>query len=181
MVYVTHDQEEAMSLADRVVVMDVGELQQFDTPENIYKHPVNKFVGEFVGKLPMNFIEGHLEEESGKLVFVDRYQSFRLDVSKRRETIEKSTAGKELCLGVRPEHISVASSGEKDAFEVIVNSLEVLGMENTVEFRLKGESELLYRMTAPPEFMPKVDDRISICFQSDKIHSIDPKTERVLA
>jgi ABC-type sugar transport system ATPase subunit len=180
MVYVTHDQEEAMSLADRVVVMNLAELQQYDSPENIYDRPVNKFVAEFIGKLPMNFIEGHVEEESGKLVFVDEYQSFRLDISDHREKIEKSTAKKDLCLGIRPEHILTASRGDKGAFEVMVSNLEVLGMENVIEFHLKGQTESFQRMTAPPEFMPKVNDPISISFQSDKLHTIDPKTENVL-
>ncbi|NIQ39448.1 MAG: ATP-binding cassette domain-containing protein [Proteobacteria bacterium] len=181
MVYVTHDQEEAMSMADRVVVMDNAELQQFDSPENIYNRPVNKFVAEFIGKLPMNFIDGHLQEKSGKLFFVDKFQSIKLDVSKYRGMIKKSTAGKDLCLGLRPEHISVAPSGGKDSFDVVVNNLEVHGMENVVEFRLKRQSESFQRMVAPPEFMPKIDDRISICFHPEKIYPIDPLTEMVLA
>jgi multiple sugar transport system ATP-binding protein len=181
MIYVTHDQEEAMSLADRVVVMDLGELQQFDTPETIYNRPVNRFVAEFIGKLPMNFVDGHVEEEAGKLSFVDKYGSFRLDVSSHREKIERSTAGKDLSLGIRPEHILVATSGEMGAFGVIVSSLEVHGMENVVEFRLKGQTESFHRMIAPPEFMPRVNDDVTIAFQPSKIHPIDPKTGQVLA
>jgi multiple sugar transport system ATP-binding protein len=180
MIYVTHDQEEAMSLADRVVVMDSAELQQYDTPEKIYNRPSNKFVAGFIGKLPMNFIDGYVQEESGSLMFTDRFQSFKLDISEHQKAIKESTSGKDLCLGIRPEHISIIPAGQKDAIEVVADNYEALGMENVVEFHLKGDPEVHHRMIAPPEMMPEVGERILICFQPEKIHTIDPATERVL-
>lgn len=173
MVYVTHDQEEAMSLADRIVIMNLGELQQFDTPVNIYNRPTNKFVAGFIGKLPMNFIDCHLQEEAGKLILFDTNQTFQLDISKHRKRIESSIPGKELCLGIRPEHVSMASVSEKDSCEVTIRNIEVLGAENVVEFNLKGESGVVRRMTVPPEVIPNVDDRILIRFQQEKIHLLD--------
>ena len=181
MIYVTHDQEEAMSLADRVVVMEGGKLQQFDSPHGIYNRPTNKFVAEFIGKLPMNFIDGYLNEASGELFFTDKHASLKLNISPHRQIIEKSTSDKELCLGVRPEHVSVVSPGENDSFEVIARNIQFLGMESVVEFRLKGESATGHRMTVPPEITPNVDDKIWVRFQIDKIHLIDPATEKVLA
>jgi multiple sugar transport system ATP-binding protein len=181
MIYVTHDQEEAISLADRVVVMEGGKLQQFDTPQNIYNRPTNKFVAEFIGKLPMNFIDGYLKEESGELLFMDAHESLKLNISNRHQVFEgESISDKALCVGVRPEHISVVSAGEKDSFEVIVRNIQFLGMENVVEFRLKGETETRHRMMVPPEVVPKVDDSISVCLQMEKIHLIDPATEKTL-
>jgi len=181
MIYVTHDQEEAMSLADRVVVMEGGRVQQFDTPQMLYNRPVNKFVAGFIGKFPMNFIDGHVKEESGRLLFTDRYNSFRLNISNLRQVIKgRAVSATELCLGIRPEDILVVLSGGKDSFEVIVGNVQFLGMENVVEFRLKGETETYHRMMVPPEVMPDVDERIPIRFQMEKIHLIDPATEEVL-
>jgi multiple sugar transport system ATP-binding protein len=181
MIYVTHDQEEAMSLADRIVVMQCGKVQQFDTPQMVYNRPVNKFVASFIGKLPMNFIDGHVKEEFGELLFIDRHKSFRLNISNLRQVIERKTFPvTELCLGIRPENILVVPSGEKDSFDAIASNVEFLGMENVVEFRLKGETETYYRMTVPPEVAPGVDETIPIRFQTEKIHLIDPATEKVL-
>lgn len=180
MIYVTHDQEEAMSLADRLVVMDQAELQQFDTPQNIYNRPSNKFVAGFIGKLPMNFFEGGFIEESDKLIFTDKSQSLKLDISKHRKMIEESISGKDLCLGIRPEHFSIASIGEKDAFEVIADNIEVLGMVNVIEFHLEKELETRHRMMVPPEITPKIGDKIFTCFQPEKIYPIDPRSEKVL-
>ncbi len=180
MIYVTHDQEEAMSLADRVVVMEGGKLQQFDTPQSIYNRPTNKFVAGFIGKLPMNFIDGYLKEESGELLFIDAQESLKLNISNYRQIFEESISDKQLCVGVRPEHISAVSAGEKDSFEVIVRNIQFLGMENVVEFCLKGETETRHRMMVPPEVVPKVDENISVCLQMEKIHLIDPATEKTL-
>lgn len=180
MVYVTHDQEEAMSLADRILVMNQAEFQQFDTPENIYNRPSNKFVAGFIGKLPMNFLEGQITEESGKIKFRDNSQSLTLDISNLRKKLDQSNSGKDLCLGIRPEHFSTDSLLKKDVFEVVIDNLEVLGMVNTIEFHLGCETETRHRMTVPPNILPKVGDRISVCVEKEKICVIEPKTEKVL-
>ena len=181
MIYVTHDQEEAMSLADTVAVMEGGEVQQFDSPEKIYNRPVNKFVAWFIGKLPMNFIDGCLKESPSGLLFTDSRASFTINVSFYRKIIEKSTSEKKLCLGVRPEHVKVVSSAESESFEVITRNTQFLGMENVVEFSLKNEPEVNYRMTVSPEITPNIDDKIWVRFQIDKVCFIDPATEKVLA
>jgi len=180
MVYVTHDQEEAMSLADRIVIMDDGKLQQFDTPMNVYNHPANKFVAGFVGKLPMNFIDCFIQEESGKLILVNKLQNFQLDISKKRKMVEESITGKELCLGVRPENITVVPNAGAGAFGVMVHNIEELGAENVVEFNFKGESGIVRRITLPPEVLPKLNESIFLSLQLEKVHLIDPETEKVL-
>lgn len=180
MVYVTHDQEEAMSLADRIVIMSHGELQQFDTPLNIYHRPVNKFVAGFIGKLPMNFIDCHLRKEADRFVISDVNQTFQVDISTYQKKIESLLPEKEICLGIRPEHISMANPSEKESCEVLVRNIEVLGAENVIEFNLRGETEIVRRMTVSSEVIPKVDDRILVSFQKEKIHLIDPMSEIVL-
>ena len=181
MIYVTHDQEEAMSLADRIVVMEGGELQQFDSPENIYNRPQNKFVAGFIGKLPMNFIDGCLNESGSELFFTDRHESFRINVSRYRHIIRKSTSGKELGLGIRPEHVTIASPAEGESYEVIVRNAQFFGVENVIEFGLKNETNINYRMTVSPEIIPKIEDKIWVHFKSDKLYLIDPGTEKILA
>lgn len=181
MIYVTHDQEEAMSLGDRIVVMEGGELQQFDSPENIYNRPQNKFVAGFIGKLPMNFIDGSLNESGGALFFADRQDSFRINVSRYRQTIQKSTSGKELGLGIRPENVAMASPAEGESYEVIVRNVQFFGVENVVEFGLKNETDPNYRMTVAPEIIPRIGDKIWVHFKTDKLYLIDPGTEEILA
>jgi ABC-type sugar transport system ATPase subunit len=129
----------------------------------------------------MNFIDGYLSEASGELLFTDKDASLKLNISPHRQIIEKSISDKELCLGIRPEHVLVVSPGENDSFEVIARNIQFFGMENVVEFRLKGESETRHSMTVPPEITPKIDDKIWVRLQIDKIHLIDPATEKVLA
>src|SRR5687767_1091941 len=92
-IYVTHDQAEAMTLATRVAVMKRGRLQQFDTPLNIYNHPANRFVAEFVGSPSMNFIDGRIEDGT--------FVSESMQIGVQRSDIKKIT------LGIRPEHIQV--------------------------------------------------------------------------
>jgi len=85
-----------------------------------------------------------------------------------------------LCLGIRPEHISVAPPNEPDSFEVVVKSVEVLGMENVVGFCLIGDPQGFFRLTTSSELVPRVDEKINISFQPEKVHLIHPKSEKVL-
>ena len=106
-IYVTHDQAEAMTLASRVAVMKKGRLQQFDTPMNIYNHPANRFVAEFVGSPSMNFIEGRIE--AGLFV------SDALQIP-----LNGFAHGSQLTMGIRPEHIQVLSEPQDGAIAASV-------------------------------------------------------------
>ena len=110
-IYVTHDQVEAMTMGDRIVVMNRGEIQQADTPENVYSKPANRFVAGFIGTPPMNFIEGRLGEEDG-LVFHTRSFALKLTKTQSAELLRKGYAGRAVTLGIRPEFVRVARGGE---------------------------------------------------------------------
>src|SRR5689334_15211234 len=111
-IYVTHDQAEAMTLATRVAVMKRGQLQQFDTPLNIYNHPANRFVAEFVGSPSMNFVEGKIENGT--------FKSATIHIPVTREDTDRIT------IGIRPEHIAVITERETGAIPATVYVTELM-------------------------------------------------------
>jgi multiple sugar transport system ATP-binding protein len=125
MIYVTHDQIEALTLADRIAVMKDQRIQQLASPADIYRRPANIFVAGFVGSPRMNFIEGRLEGEGNAPVFVTNGHRLALGgyaFSTRPET------GQAVTLGIRPEHLTVADGGDWDGFTVDI--VEPMGADN---------------------------------------------------
>lgn len=125
-IYVTHDQEEAMTLGDRIVVMSNGLIQQADTPMEVYRHPTNRFVAAFVGTPPMNFLEGTLERADGGLVFVEGSNDtdgkpYRLAVPASREAALASFVGKPIVVGLRPQMLHVAAGGDHPGRQMKMN------------------------------------------------------------
>ena len=123
MIYVTHDQIEAMTLADRIAVMKDGIIQQLDTPLNVYNKPANEFVGSFLGSPAMNKVDGDLVADGDRLSFASG--DFRLDVS-RYPFAQNVESGRKVVLGLRPEHI-VPASGSAAAIEGKVSLVEPMG------------------------------------------------------
>ncbi|GJM19392.1 MAG: sugar ABC transporter ATP-binding protein [Phycisphaeraceae bacterium] len=117
-VYVTHDQEEAMTLGDKVVVMSEGVVQQADTPFEVYQHPVNRFVAGFIGTPPMNFIEGHLVQNDGNVEFVEDGEDsperplLRIRPHKSHREALAGAVGSPVVLGLRPQAVTEAAFGE---------------------------------------------------------------------
>jgi multiple sugar transport system ATP-binding protein len=128
-IYVTHDQEEAMTLGDRVVVMKDGEVQQVDNPLKIYDRPVNRFVAGFLGTPPMNFFKGRLVSQNGDIYFNDGASSVQLP-AKWRERLGKY-GDQEMILGVRPENFFPKAegsfAGKNNSMKVKVEVVEPLG------------------------------------------------------
>ncbi len=125
-IYVTHDQEEAMTLGDRIVVMSNGLIQQADTPMEVYRHPTNRFVAAFVGTPPMNFLEGTLERAEGGLVFVEGSNDtdgrpHHLTVPASRHAALGDFVGKPIVLGLRPQMLHVATGGEAPGRQMKMN------------------------------------------------------------
>jgi multiple sugar transport system ATP-binding protein len=158
-IYVTHDQAEAMTLATRVAVMQRGRLQQFDTPLNIYNHPANRFVAEFVGSPSMNFIDGRVE---GGVFANDAVQ-----ISVQRPDTEQIT------IGIRPEHIRVLTEPQNGAIPATVYVTELMGNETFV-FLSAGNNRLIAR--APAEFRADVESPVWLRIESEKAHFFDPQT-----
>ena len=157
-IYVTHDQAEAMTLASRVAVMKRGQLQQFDTPLNIYNHPANRFVAEFVGSPSMNFIDGKIENG----VFVN--DSFQIRVP-RPDT--------KLTLGIRPEHIHVLNAPADNAIPATVYVTELMGNETFV-FLSIGNNRLIAR--APADFRADFETPVWLRLQIEKAHFFNSET-----
>ena len=178
-VYVTHDQVEAMTLADRVVVMNNGIIEQIGTPNDLYHTPKTKFVAGFIGSPAMNFIPCRLVEE-GSALTVRLDQSVAFPVPEDRAGRYRSHLGKELLFGLRPEHITDPrgyANGRGRDFSVSVDVVEPMGMETMVFFQING-TEVCARVDPSCEARPGAPVRLSA--DLGKMHLIDPQSEAVL-
>ncbi|WP_430243581.1 ABC transporter ATP-binding protein [Neorhizobium sp. DAR64861/K0K2] len=138
MIYVTHDQIEALTLADRIAIMKSGVIQQLADPVTIYNRPKNKFVAGFIGSPSMNFLDGELAEEGGRPVFKTNGVSFLLDGYSASEPL---TPGRKVVLGVRPEHIKVdADIAGEEIHEAIVDIEEPMGADNLIWLKLAAHT-----------------------------------------
>src|SRR6202022_4236203 len=140
-VYVTHDQVEAMTLADRVVVMNHGRIEQIGTPNDLYHNPATRFVAGFIGSPAMNFVPCRLEDVAGKLHIrlTDRI-AFPLPANRaaRYQAVARS---EKLLLGLRPEHITEAKPHPApgiETFDAVLDVTEPMGMETLIYFTLEG-------------------------------------------
>ncbi len=130
-IIVTHDQEEAMAIADRIAILDNGRIQQFDTPFELYQHPVNLFVANFMGNPPMNFIDAELAAENGSVCFKVAGQTIPVPESAREPL--KKYAGRGVKIGVRSHQITPVKEGTPDAIRLTVQMVENLGKELLVQ------------------------------------------------
>jgi multiple sugar transport system ATP-binding protein len=156
-IYVTHDQAEAMTLASRVAVMKKGRVQQFDTPLNIYNHPANRFVAEFVGSPSMNFIEGRIE----RAMFVSEAMKFWVD-----------KPDGDVSLGIRPEHVHVFTEPQDGAITARVYVTELMGNETFV-FLSVGGQKLIARAAA--DFRAEVESTVWVCIDNERAHFFPKK------
>ncbi len=124
-IYVTHDQEEAMTLGDRVVVMSEGHIQQCDTPLNVYLYPINRFVGGFLGTPPMNFIEGVLQQDGETMRFIG--EGVSLPLTDEQAGLLADRVGTEVVLGIRPESLSLSEIPCEATLELSIDVVELLG------------------------------------------------------
>src|SRR5919206_1726192 len=139
-VYVTHDQVEAMTLADRVVVMNGGRIEQIGAPDELYHNPRTRFVAGFIGSPAMNFVPAKLEA-NGAGLSLRISDKLRFPVPENRAARYKNLAGKELVLGLRPEHITEPRGEQRDPnceFTVPLDVVEPMGMETMLFFTLNG-------------------------------------------
>jgi multiple sugar transport system ATP-binding protein len=134
--YVTHDQVEAMTMADRVAVMRAGVLQQFDTPDRVYAHPANLFVASFLGSPPMNLMEGTLELWDGNLLCRIGEQTLTLPDMVHAGSDLTEALGRPTAIGVRPESLSIATSDLQPALSGTAVIAESLGSETLVHVRI---------------------------------------------
>ena len=175
-VYVTHDQVEAMTLADRVVVMNNGLIEQVGAPGELYHQPRTRFVAGFIGSPAMNFLDCKLERNSGNLE-VKLGDMSTLQVPADRGSRYEPCVGRGLVFGIRPEHVHEKRAGEDAFAEVMVNFIEPLGMETMVYFTVNGV-ELCGRVS--PDADPRPGQTIPLTMDMGKMHLIDSETNLVL-
>src|SRR5881227_1935391 len=178
-VYVTHDQVEAMTLADRVVVMNGGSIEQIASPQELYHHPRTRFVAGFIGSPAMNFIPCRLVEKDGGLA-VQLSDRLSLAIPESRVARYRPHTGQELIFGLRPEHI-IEKRGElapgTAAFEVQLDVVEPMGMETMVYFIVDG-IEVCGRVN--PAAAGKAGETMPLVADLNQMHLIDPRTDVVL-
>ncbi len=176
-IYVTHDQVEAMTMGDRIVVMKDGLLQQCDTPMNIYRYPANIFVAGFIGTPPMNFMEGTLEKSGSNMVLNAGGSSLVLPTD--RWPALSNYVGKKLQFGVRPEDIELAPAGSPNTISMNVDVVEPMGSNLTVYFTAKAVTNTLVANLSTDAIV-KVGDTTSVCFDLTKCHLFDTETTKAL-
>jgi multiple sugar transport system ATP-binding protein len=175
-IYVTHDQVEAMTMGDRIAVMSLGELQQLDTPQNLYDHPSNKFVAGFIGSPSMNFVDVALTPGDGGLYATA--SGFRIKVPHARQRALEPYVGKTVTLGIRPEHLVKRNHPNADtAIPVTVDVIELLGNEIFV-YLMNNGTLLTSRM--PPDVHIERGEKIEVVAEPDKIHFFDKETEAAI-
>ena len=175
MIYVTHDQVEAMTLGDSIVVMDKGEIQQSAEPISLYDYPVNRFVASFIGTPPMNFLDGALERDNGSVYFSDGETRLRLPAEFAPNV--ESHVGKGAALGVRPESLHERAEGEEVDEDVVLkataNVLEPLG-DQTIVYLSVGDSDVIARLDSHSRV--RLNDRVEMIVDMKKVHVFDDET-----
>ncbi|HEX7003730.1 MAG TPA: sn-glycerol-3-phosphate ABC transporter ATP-binding protein UgpC [Trueperaceae bacterium] len=182
MVYVTHDQEEAMTLGHRIVVMREGVIQQMDTPETIYNRPANAFVARFIGSPPMNLFPGTVRDGPGGPSFESSESDLKIDLPAAWERPLRPYAGREIFLGIRPENIG-AAKGDQEAPEphasnldvtITAGAVEMLGPQKLVYFHV---GSVLAVATLAPDHPVRAGDEIETIWDGRKLHIFDLESE----
>ena len=170
-IYVTHDQTEAMTMADRIVVMKAGYIQQVGTPYELYFKPANVFVAGFIGEPPMNFIRGKLE--GGRFALGGK----KIDLGVKLGDKAKQYEGKEIIFGFRPESIRLGEQQNAYVLPATVELTEMLG-DNTNVYITMGEDKAILKVD--PHDTPEVDSAITFSIPFESVYLFDGETEKVI-
>ncbi len=170
-IYVTHDQTEAMTMADRIVVMKDGYVQQVGTPKDVYFYPVNMFVAGFIGEPPMNFLRRKME--NGCIQVGD----ISLDLSRKMGDQVKEYEGKEIVFGFRPEAISLSETENAYALQGMVELTEMLGDNANVYVDIAQDKSIL---KVTPHEIPAMDEEIRFFIPVENVYLFDGETEYVI-
>jgi multiple sugar transport system ATP-binding protein len=177
MIYVTHDQIEAMSMGDRIVVMKDGVVQQVDAPLKIYHRPVNKFVAGFIGSPTMNFLSGKIER-NGAWKFRQEGTSLTLPIPDSAVRNAGGTPPPLVTLGIRPEHISAVRPTSQDAasFNATIEVVEPVGNESFVHFSTGGATHYVARIAS--DTTPRIGASCELFVDTSKMHLFDSSNDR---
>ena len=179
-IYVTHDQTEAMTMGDRIAIMYGGQIQQVAPPLELYNHPANRFVAEFIGSPPMNFIP--VEFHAPLLI---THLNFRFTLPEMWGKLLQKYDGKTLILGIRPEHLTLSVPATKN-LPIKVDLVENLGNDSFLSIRIfdpessspEGQS---LQVRVPPDRFISLGEQLWLSFIPEKIHFFDPETELAIS
>ena len=184
-IYVTHDQTEAMTLGDRIVIMKDGYIEQVGTPQEVFDTPVNLFVAGFIGSPQMNFLKANLVK-GGSSYYVELLDvKLPLNDEQNADLAQKGVGSQEIILGVRPEHTTVLFDNAEGAIECTIDVNEMMGSELHLHLRSKNDDKIIVRL-------PTVDlskeqraslsygNKMYITFPAKVMHLFDPETEKSL-
>ncbi len=180
-IYVTHDQTEAMTLGTRIVVMNAGVVQQVDTPQTLYDRPCNLFVAGFIGSPQMNFVDAVCKVEGNDVCLQAGPYSIKLPAEKAKKLIDGGYDGKSVVLGIRPEDVhdepEFLAKSQDTVIEAKIRVYEMLGAEVFLYFDFEGSN-----MTArvDPKTTARTGDTVKFALDADKIHVFDKETEQTI-
>jgi multiple sugar transport system ATP-binding protein len=179
-VYVTHDQIEAMTLADRIVVMKDGEIVQVGRPMEVYENPVDRFVAGFIGAPKMNFLPGRVVEGAGGRLAFALAEGISLPLPEARRAAYAPYVGRGMELGLRPEYLRVGRIASPGAatFEATVDVVEPMGAEGLAFLTLAGVEVVA---VCDPHFLPESDLLVPLTAEMAKCHLLEAESGRVVA
>jgi multiple sugar transport system ATP-binding protein len=175
-IYVTHDQTEAMTMGDRIAVMNKGEIQQLATPLEIYDRPANRFVAEFIGSPPMNFLSVEYSMPSSIAI---AKSNCRLNLPSSWDRHLKFYNGRSILLGIRPEHLKISDTASENLL-VKVDLVEALGNDTFISVHLIDDLNTCLQARITPDRLVKIGESIALSLDLNKIHFFDPDTEKAI-
>ena len=186
--YVTHDQVEAMSMADRIAILETGKIQQLGTPSDIYNHPANLFVAGFVGNPSMNCIPSNISRANGELYLtlardINGENSVIIQDARITAVLNDSDPDRDVVFGVHPEDVVVSHESISNAFQAEVYSVEPLGAETIVELTLGTDAEgthTILKACTAPNFEADIGQYLHVTFVGERMHFFDETTGKAL-
>jgi multiple sugar transport system ATP-binding protein len=184
MIYVTHDQVEAMTMGDRIVVMKDGLIQQVDAPIALYNNPKNMFVAGFIGSPPMNFFEGTIEQRTGALWFVEKYvagKGFAVRVEEPKAAHVAAYAGKPIMFGIRPEDINDRQlAHQADPNHIATATVEVVEPMGAEIYLMLTTGANAFTARLDSHDRARVGQNLEMVFEMKKCHFFDPATKDLI-
>ena len=180
-IYVTHDQTEAMTLGTRIVVMKDGVVQQIDTPQNLYDHPCNEFVAGFIGSPQMNFMDAQVKVNGGKVTLTVGDHKLEVPADKAKAIIDGGYDGKTIVLGIRPEDVhdeaEFVQKNPNSTISAPIRVYELLGAEVYLYFDFAG-TQMTARVN--PKTPARAGDTVTFALDMDKTHYFDKDTQKTI-
>ena len=180
-IYVTHDQTEAMTLGDRIVIMKDGFIQQVDTPQGVFDMPANLFVAGFIGAPQMNFFDADLLKEGDKYFAVTEHGKFEVTGEKGKLLSAKGIEDRKITLGVRPEHMTLAEEKSDDSIECTLEVNEMMGSELHLHLVTETGKKIIVRvptiqLTEEERAEMTYGQKLFVTFEGKAMHFFDPET-----